>query len=71
MFICYCFPGSGFIDSAAAVCVIRGDTVDKIPATLDSGSYSCSLPAYEMAKNITVGLSLNGIHEVKLKISTW
>jgi hypothetical protein len=56
------------IESAAAVCVIHSDAVVKIPAVHDSGSYSCSLPAYEMAKNITVGLSLNGVHEVTTEL---
>ena len=37
----------------------------KIPAVFNSGSYSCMMPGYEMSINMTVGLSINGIHEVK------
>ena len=44
--------------------MISSDTVVKIPAVFEAGGYSCSLPAYEMAKNMTVGLAINGIHMV-------
>ena len=58
------FSGSGFdtLDSSAAVCIIGG--VKKLKATLDASTYKCTVPEFEKSLQITLALSLNGVHNL-------
>ena len=58
------FSGSGFdtLDSSAAVCIIGG--VKKLKATLDASTYKCTVPEFENSVQITLALSLNGVHDL-------
>ena len=59
------FGGDGFVNSDSAVCmVMAGEKKMYLPASYQSGSFSCTLPAYKTSQSITLALSLNGIHEL-------
>ena len=58
------FSGSGFdtLDSSAAVCIIGG--AKKLKAVLDASTYKCTVPEFEKSLQITLALSLNGVHNL-------
>jgi hypothetical protein len=61
----FTFGGNGLVNSATAVCIVTaGGKKMYLPASYQSGSLSCRLPAFKTSQSITLALSLNGIHEV-------
>ena len=63
------FSGSGFntLDSSYAVCIIDG--TKKLKATLVGSTYKCTLPEFEKSVQITLALSLNGVHDLASDVS--
>ena len=61
----FAIAGNGLIDSDTAVCIVTaGEYKMYLPASYQSGGYSCMLAAYKTSQIVTLALSLNGIHEV-------
>ena len=63
------FSGPGFdtLDSSAAVCIIGG--TKKLKAALDGSTYKCTVPEFEKSVQITLALSLNGVHDLTSDVS--
>ena len=62
----FTFSGNGLVNSGATVCIAKtfGKPASYLPASYQSGNYSCRLPASKAPHDITMALSLNGVHEV-------
>ena len=62
----FTFGGSELVNSPTAVCVATvGNVKRSVRASFTGGRYMCTFPAQKKSMSVSLGLSLNGVHEVR------